>query len=182
MKSQIHEFKQTNRLNMSKHLKSLLFAAVLFLGATSFTNAQSNIAHINKQELIKAMPAYAAAQAEIEKLGDTYQTTIQSSMKELETKLKQYNAEAESQSEQTNMDRMQEVEGMKQSLGQYQQQAQKDLQEKEFNLLKPIVEKADNAIKAVAKAQGIPYVLDSAMLIVADGKDLMADVKKQLGI
>ena len=57
-----------------------------------------------------------------------------------------------------------------------------DLQEKEFNLLKPIVEKADNAIKAVAKAQGIQYVVDSAMLIVADGKDLMADVKKQLGL
>lgn len=165
-----------------KHLKTLLFAAVVFIGATSFTNAQSKIAHINKQELIKAMPAYATAQADIEKLGETYQTTIQASMKELETKLKQYNAEAETQSEQANMDRMKEVEGMKQSLGQYQQQAQKDLQEKEFNLLKPIVEKADNAIKAVAKAQGIQYVVDSAMLIVADGKDLMADVKKQLGM
>lgn len=182
MKSQIHEFKQTNRLNMSKHFKTLLFAALVFIGATSFTNAQSNIAHINKQELIKAMPAYAAAQAEIEKLGKTYETTIQTSMKELESKLKQYNAEAETQSEQTNIDRMTEVEGMKQSLGQYQQQAQKDLQEKEFNLLKPIVEKADNAIKAVAKAQGLQYVVDSAMLIVADGKDLMVDVKKQLGM
>ncbi len=77
---------------------------------------------------------------------------------------------------------MKEVEGMKQSLGAYQQQAQKDLQEKEFNLLKPIVEKADLAINAVAKAQGFQYVLDSAMLIVADGKDLMIDVKKQLGL
>jgi len=77
---------------------------------------------------------------------------------------------------------MQEVEGMKQSLAQYQQQAQQDLQEKEINLLKPIVEKADAAITAVAKAQGFQYVLDAAMLIVADGKDLTADVKKQLGI
>lgn len=165
-----------------KHLKTLLFAAILFMGATSFTHAQSKIAHINKQELIKAMPAYAAAQAEIEKLGKTYEATIQESLKELDTKLKQYNAEAESQTEETNMNRMQEVEGIKQSLGQYQQQAQKDLQEKEFNLLKPIVEKADAAIKAVAKAQGFQYVVDSAMLIVADGKDLTADVKKQLGM
>ncbi len=165
-----------------KHLKTLLFAAVLFIGATSFTNAQSKIAHINKQDLIKAMPAYAAAQAEIEQLGKTYESDIQGSLKELDIKLKQYNAEAEAQSEQTNMDRMKEVEGMKQSLGAYQQQAQKDLQEKEFNLLKPIVEKADLAINAVAKAQGFQYVLDSAMLIVADGKDLMIDVKKQLGL
>lgn len=165
-----------------KHLKSLLFAAVLFIGATSYTSAQSSVAHINKQELIKAMPAYAQAQAEIERLGKTYEADIQTSIKELDAKLKQYNAEAETKTEEENMKRMQEVEGIKQSLGEFQQQAQKDLQEKEFNLLKPIVEKADNAIKAVAKAQGIKYVVDAAMLIVADGKDLMADVKKQLGM
>jgi outer membrane protein len=165
-----------------KHLKTLLFAAMLFIGATSFTNAQSTVAHINKQELIKAMPEYTAAQSEIEKLGKTYQTDYQISLKELDAKLKQYNAEAGAQTQEENQRRMEEVEGMKQSLGQFQQQAQTDLQEKEFNLLKPIVEKADTAIKAVAKAQGFQYVLDSAMLIVADGKDLMADVKKQLGI
>ncbi|WP_299106935.1 OmpH family outer membrane protein [uncultured Winogradskyella sp.] len=165
-----------------KNLKTLLFTAVLFIGATSFTSAQGKIAHINKQELIKAMPEYALAQAEIEKLGKTYEAEIQGSYKELDAKYKQYNAEAETKTEEENMTRMQEVEGMKQSLGQYQQQAQKQLQEKEFNLLKPIVEKADNAIKAVAKAQGFEYVVDEAMLIVADGKDLMADVKKQLGM
>jgi len=178
----IHEHTKTNRFNMGKHLKTVLFATVLFIAATSFSAAQSKIAHINKQELIKAMPAYAQAQSEIEKLGKTYEATIQTSLKELDTKLKQYNAEAESKTEEENMKRMQEVEGIKQSLGEYQQQAQKDLQEKEFNLLKPIVEKADNAIKAVAKAQGYQYVLDKAMLIVAEGKDLMADVKKELGM
>ncbi|WP_179354117.1 OmpH family outer membrane protein [Winogradskyella vidalii] len=165
-----------------KHLKTLLFAAVLFIGATSFTTAQSKIAHINKQELIKAMPAYTQAQTEIENLGKTYETEIQNSIKELDKKLKQYTAEEPTQTEEENMKRMQEVEGIKQSLGEYQQQAQKQLQEKEFNLLKPIVEKADNAIKAVANAQGFQYVVDSGMLIVAEGKDLMADVKKQLGM
>ncbi|WP_400074978.1 OmpH family outer membrane protein [Winogradskyella sp. R77965] len=182
MKSKIHKLTRTNKFDVSKHLKTLLFATVLFVGATSFTSAQSKIAHINKQELIKAMPAYTQAQAEIDKLSQTYQATIQESLKELDTKLKQYNAEAEGQTQEENQKRMQEVEGMKQSLGQYQQQAQKDLQEKEYNLLQPIVEDADNAIKAVATAQGFQYVVDSAMLIVADGKDLMADVKKHLNI
>ncbi len=78
-----------------KHLKTLLFATALFIGATSFTAAQSKVAHINTQELIKAMPEYTAAQAEIEKLGKTYEATIQESLKELDVKLKQYNAEAE---------------------------------------------------------------------------------------
>ncbi|MBO3117145.1 OmpH family outer membrane protein [Winogradskyella sp. DF17] len=165
-----------------KQFRILAIATALFIGATSFMTGQSKIAHINKQELVKAMPEYKTAQAEIEKLGKTYETTIQTSIKELETKLKQYDAEAAGQTNEENTKRMQEVEGMKQSLGQYQQQAQKDLQEKEFNLLKPIVEKADNAIKAVAKEQGFQYVLDSAMLIMAEGKDLMVDVKAYLKI
>lgn len=165
-----------------KHLKTLLFATALFIGATSFTAAQSKLAHINTQELIKSMPEYKQAEAEIEKLGKTYQATIQESLKELDTKLKQYDAEAANQTQEENQKRMQEVEGIKQSLGQYQEQAQKDLQEKEFNLLKPITEKAKAAIEKVAAAQGIEYVFEAGGLIIAKGKNLMADVKKELGL
>lgn len=165
-----------------KQLKTLLFATALFIGATSFTAAQNNVAHINTQELVKAMPEYLAAQAEVEKLGKTYEATIQGSLKELDTKLKQYNAEAEAQTDEENKKRMQEVEGMKQSLTQYQQQAQQDLQKKEFDLLKPITEKAKTAIEKVAASQGYNYVLEAASLIVANGKNLMADVKAEMGI
>ena len=64
------------------------------------------------------------AQAEVEKLGKTYQAQIQDSLKELDAKLKQYNAEAEAQTQEENQRRMEEVEGMKQSLAQFQQNAQ----------------------------------------------------------
>ena len=37
-----------------KHFKTLLFAAVLIIGSTSFMNAQSKVAHINTQDLIEA--------------------------------------------------------------------------------------------------------------------------------
>ncbi|WP_299526462.1 OmpH family outer membrane protein [Winogradskyella sp.] len=182
MKSKIHELTKINGLYVSKHFKTLLFATALFIGATSFMSAQSKIAHINTQDLIKAMPEYKTAQAEIEKLGATYQAQIQDSLKELDNKLKQYNAEAESQTEETNMERMQEVEGMKQSLTQFQQNAQQDIQKKEIDLLKPITEKARVAIEKVASAQGFDYVLEAGGLIVAKGKDLLADVKAELGI
>ena len=165
-----------------KNFKTLLFATALFIGATCFMSAQSKIAHIDTQELIKAMPEYKAAQAEIEKLGETYQAQIQDSLKELDNKLKQYNAEAESQTEETNVERMKEVEGMKQSLSQFQQNAQQDLQKKEFDLLKPITDKAKVAIEKVAAAQGFDYVLEAAGLIVKKGKDLLADVKAEMGI
>ena len=51
-----------------KHFKTLLFVAVLFIGSTSFMNAQSKVAHINTQDLIEAMPEMKSAKAELEKL------------------------------------------------------------------------------------------------------------------
>lgn len=163
-------------------LKTLLLATVLCIGFTSSTYAQTKVAHIDTEALIKAMPETKNAEAEIQKLGKTYEATIQESVKLLESKLKQYDAEAQSQTQEENQKRMEEVEGMKQSLAAYQQQAQKDLQQKEFDLLKPITEKAKAAIDKVAKSQGFNYVLDAKSLIVAEGKDLMSDVKSELGI
>jgi len=73
---------------------------------------------------------------------------------------------------------------MEQSIRQYQGQAQQELQKKEFDLLKPITEKAQAAINKVAASLGFEYVLDSTQgqgVIVASGKDLMEEVKKELG-
>lgn len=166
-----------------KHLKTLLLAVVLCVGLTGFTNAQE-VAHINAQELVVAMPQYKAAQAEIEKLAKTYEAQIQDMAKEFEAKRSQYAGEAETKTEEENTKRVKEVGEMQQNIAKFQQQAQQDLQKKELELLKPITEKARVAIQKVARAQGFKYVLDSAQgagVILADGKDLMADVKKELG-
>ncbi len=167
-----------------KQFKTLLFAAILFLGATSFSVAQSKVAHINTNELIKDMPEMKAAQAEIEKLTKTYEAEIKTMATELQNKMKQYNAEAETKTEEENMKRAEEVRTMEQGIRQYQGQAQKDLAEKEAALLKPIFTKAKEAIDKVAAAQGFDYVLDASEgggVLVSKGKDLLADVKKELG-
>ncbi len=167
-----------------KHFKTLLFAAILFIGATSFTQAQSKIAHINTNELIEAMPQMKTAKAELEKLGKTYEAEIQKMATEYQNKIKQYQAEVETKTEEENRKRAEEVQTIEQSIRQYQANAQEDIQKKESELMKPIFEKAKVAIQKVAKAQGYQYVLDSTQgsgVLLADGKDLMVDVKKELG-
>lgn len=167
-----------------KHLKTLVLAIALLVGSTSFMNAQSKVAHINTQELIAAMPDYKAAQAEMEKLGKTYDVQLQDMGKEYEKKVKQYDAEASTKTQEENQKRVQEVAAMENNIRQFQAQAQQEMQKKEIDLLRPITEKAKAAIQKVARAQGFQYVLDSTQgqgVILADGKDLMADVKKELG-
>jgi outer membrane protein len=165
-----------------KHLKSLLLATALFIGATTLSNAQEKVAHISLAEIITAMPEYKAAQAEVEQAGKTYEAEIQDMVKTLDAKLKQYDAEANGQTADENQKRMQEVEGMKQSISQYQQQAQQGLQKQETDKMKPIREKAQAAVKKVATALGIDYVLDISTLVVSNGKDITPNVKKELGI
>ncbi len=165
-----------------KHFKSLLFAAALFIGATTYMSAQSKIAHIDTQKLIEAMPDYIKAKGEIDKLKATYQAELQDQMKELNNKIKQYEAEAAAQTDEENLRRKQEVATFDQAIAMYQQNQIQDIQKKNETYMKPIIEDAKKAIQEVAKAQGYEYVLDSAVLLVAEGKDLMADVKAHLKI
>jgi len=167
-----------------KQIKTLLLAATLFIAGTSFMQAQTKVAHINTQELIAAMPAMKTAQGEMDKLGKTYEADIKAMATEYQSKMKLYDAEASTKTAEENQKRMVEVQTMQQNIQQYQGQAQQDMQEKELALLKPITEKAKAAILKVARAQGFAYVLDSTQgggVIMADGKDLLADVKKELG-
>jgi outer membrane protein len=167
------------------HFKTFLFAAALFIGATTFTQAQSKIAHINTQDLIKSMPEMNTAQAEMDKLGKTYEADIQSMVTEYQNKMKQYEAEAASKTDEENQKRMVEVQTMQQNIQEYQGQAQQEMQKKEIDLLKPITEKAKAAILKVARAQGFDYVLDSTQgggVIMADSNNLIDSVKKELGI
>ena len=167
-----------------KHLKNLFIVATISLMSNLILNAQSKVAHINTQELVEAMPDMKNAKSELEKLAKTYETDIQAMATELQNKIKQYDAESSTKTDEENGKRLQEVQGMEQSIRQYQAQAQQDLQKKEIELLKPITEKAKNAILKVGNSQGFDYVLDSSQgqgVIMAKGKDLLADVKSELG-
>jgi len=168
-----------------KHLKLVVATLAIFMGATSFVNAQSKIAHIDTQALVEAMPEMKAAQSELDKIQKTYDTEIKAMAKELEGKMTQYDQEATSKTEEENKTRFEEVQGMQKNIQAYRQQALQDLQKKQEDIFKPVLEKARTAIQKVARAQGFQYVMDSTTgsgLILADGKDLMADVKKEMGI
>ena len=161
-----------------------LLSCVFFLSICSIGFSQSNVAHIDSQSLISQMPEVKEAQAQIEKLQKTYQTEIEASMKEYQTKLQTYSADAQNQTEVTNQARQKELAGMEQNIQQYQQTAAQDIQKKQADLLKPLIDKARAAIQKVAKAQGFDYVIDATeggSLILAGGKNLMEEVKVELG-
>lgn len=170
-----------------RHIKHVLIAFAFILGTTGFVQAQeSKVAHIETQKLVEAMPTYQAAIGELEKLQRSYDAQINEMGTELQNTMKRYANEADQQTEETNIARQREVQETQQKIMEYRQNALNDLKQKEQDLLKPILEKARVAIQKVARAKGFLYVLDSttgaAGVIMADGYDLLNDVKADLGI
>lgn len=163
-----------------KQIKILLIAAVAFFGVQS-ANAQAKVAHVDVNELMTKMPTVLDAQGQLKKLGETYNTEYNTMVQEYQTKIKKYDGEAATQTDAVNQTRQQEVQDMGKRIGDYQDNAQKDLQKKETDLMKPIIDKIKASIAKVGKAKGFQYVLNSESLLLTDGPDLTPDVKKDLG-
>jgi outer membrane protein len=167
-----------------KQLKTLLIAAALFIGANQTMSAQAKVAHIDVQELMTTMPEMKTAQAQVKKISETYDNEYKTMVTEYQNKMKKYESEATTVTEAVNETRAKEMQDMGSRIQQYRDTAQKELQQKEMDLVKPIMDKARAAIQKVAKAKGYQYVLDATSgsgVIVADGPNLLLDVKKELG-
>lgn len=164
-----------------KRLKSLLLATVLCLGASFTVNAQAKVAHVDVNEIISKMPAMMDAQKQLEKLGATYESEYKTMAEEYQNKIKKYDQEAPTAGDAVNATRQTEVQDLAKRITDYRENAQKELQKKEADLVKPLMDKIKASITKVGKAKGYQYVLNIADLLLADGPDLTADIKKDLG-
>ena len=164
-----------------KRLKSLLIATVLFLGTIQTSNAQAKTAHVDVNELISKMPAMLDAQKQLEKLSATYDADYKVMAEEYQNKIKKYDQEASTVTDVVNQTRQTEVQDLVKRITDYRENAQKELQKKESDMVKPLMDKVKAAIQKVGKAKGFQYVLNAADLLLTDGPDLTADVKKELG-
>ena len=166
-----------------KQFKTLIIARVLFFGA-QVASAQTKVGHIDVSALMTTMPAMKTAEAQLTKLREGYDSEYKKLVAEYQTKAAQYQKEAETAGDLLNQTRSQEMQDMGTRIQKYQDDASKSLQDKQIELQKPITEKALAAIQKVARAKGVQYVLDSTVgsgVLLADGMDLLADVKKELG-
>ena len=130
------------------------------------------------------MPEVIAAQKELKKLEDTYTADMESTYKELQTKAQTYAADANNQTEIINQKRQKELEDMQRGIQEFQQTVSQELQKKSVDMMQPLIEKARAAIDKIAVQMGFDYVLDSSAggsVIIAKGKDIMSDVKVELG-
>jgi outer membrane protein len=163
-----------------------LFAISTLLLAANTTQAQK-IAHINVDELLGLMPETQAAEKEMQNYAQQLERDLQEMQEDAQTK---YQNLVNNQNNWTQLritKEQEELETMAQRIQQYQVQAQQDLQDKQMELMEPIIEKAQNAVNDIAREKGYTYVLDSSqskgvVIFVEKGEDILPLVKAKLGI
>ena len=94
-----------------KSILKFITATILAIAPLS-VDAQSNVAHINVQQLISEMPEVISAQNELAKLEKDYTTQIDNAFKEFQTKAQSYSSDAANQTDVTNQARQKELESM----------------------------------------------------------------------
>jgi outer membrane protein len=93
----------------------------------------------------------------------------------------QYENEVSKVSEKINGERQKEVQDFQKRIQEFRQDNDDKFQKKQAELINPIQVKVLAAIQKVGKAKGFQYILNSESLLLADGPNLTADVKKELG-
>jgi outer membrane protein len=162
----------------------ILVFAIIF---SSFSVSAQKVAYINSQEILGSLPEVKQANSDIEVMKGMFQKKGEEMVKDLQMK---YQDLQQKQSGGT----MAPIEIEKQAallkaeeskVGEFEQSSQQKIMEKSEELLKPIQDKVNKAIKDVATENGFLYIFDAGMGVIlysdptADATKL---VKAKLGI
>lgn len=169
-----------------KTLLKLVTAVVIYTLSNGYASAQTQpkFAHINMQELIVSMAEYDSAMVKMQKITKGLEQELESMNVERNKKFEEYSTKSKDWTDLVRQSREQEIQGITSRIQQFQESAQQQIEDEQTKLMQPIYEKANKAIEAVAKEQGITYVLAAQALTykAIDAKDLLPAVKQHLGI
>jgi len=163
-----------------------LVVMVTFVGQNALAQ-NLKFGHINRTELIQAMPEFDSARVTLEKLNTELQNTAELLQVELNNKYETYLKESKNLTELVRQTKEQELNDAQKRLTDFQTNANTTIQEKQVALFTPITEKADKAIKEVGKANGFIYIFDLSGQVIAyfdetKSVNIMTLAKTNLGL
>ena len=145
-------------------MKKIVIALVAFLACSGLLRAQK-IGYINTETILSEIPAYVAAQTQLDALSDKYKASIESEMGKIETLYQNY------QSTRNNMTAAQRQNAENEIISKERvvQEKQKIyfgeegiMAKKAEELLSPIQKEVTQAIEEVAKMGGYDLIIDLA--------------------
>lgn len=163
-----------------------LFLAIAILAVPIAASAQNlKFGHINSADLIQLMPETKQSDSTLRKFGESLDSQLKTMTAEYQSKLQRYQTGRDSMPDAIKAVKEKELEDLGNRIQDFQQTAQESIQKKKEDLYGPILKKADQAIKDVAKEKGFAYIFDTSagsVLFAQDSDDVLSLVKTKLGL
>lgn len=162
-------------------LFALVAMMVLSVGAVS----AQKFAHVDYGTILAAMPAVKKADATVETLRKQYTAQGEALQKKMSAKYEEAMnlANTGKMTKELEAQYQAELEKLQAGLEKFSSEADTKIAKKRSDLLKPILDSVEAAVKSVAQAKGLAYVFDvSTLLYTEGGLDITADVRAKLGI
>ena len=168
-------------------MKKLIFpAAILFFLACSISSfAQLKFGHIDSGALIQMMPQTKKADSTLKRFGESLDSQLKAMTAEYQSKLQDYQRKVDTLPDAIRMTMEKELTDLGQRIQDFQQTAQESIQKKKEEIYGPILKKAEDAIKDIAKEKSYSYIFDTSLgsvIYAQDSDDIMPLVKAKLGI
>ncbi|NVO01798.1 MAG: OmpH family outer membrane protein [Bacteroidetes bacterium] len=170
---------------MKNLFKVSVFLILACISTSVFSQAKIKLGHVDSNELLKMMPGRDSAMQKMQDYQKSLENQLKAMQNELETKYTDFTANQATMSELIKQTKQKELQDLNGRIEAFQTSAQQDLQNKEQEVLKPIVDKAKKAIEDVAKENGYTYIFDAGVgvLLYNDGSEnILPLVKKKIGI
>jgi outer membrane protein len=166
---------------MTKPIK--FFIAGIFVCSSMLASAQIKLGHINSTQLLSMMPETKSADSVLQKFGESLQAQMKTMTAEYDSKIAEYQEKSASMADPIRNAKEKEIRDLGERIQDFQESAQSSVQKKKEEVYSPIIKKAEDAIKTVAKDKGYTYVFDSSvgvLLYSNDSDDIMSMVKEKL--
>ena len=163
-------------------MKKIILLAILGVLTLNLT-AQNKFGYIDSQELLQLMPERKTAETEVQNFAKSLEAQLGSMTAEYQESVQEYQANESTYTDLVKQDKVAEITGLEQRIQTFQQNAQQSLQEKEQELLEPILSKARKAIEDVATEGEFTYIFDKSqgsILFAKESENILPLVKKKL--
>ena len=174
---------------MKKILKLTLTVMLVMCASSVFAQ---KFGRVDLAAVVTAMPEFTEAQTNLETYGKDLQDQLEQIMVEFNTLYADYQKNAATLSDSVRQLKERELSELQQRYQDFQQLAQQDMQKKEAEIMNPIYDKANEAVKKVSVAGGYIAVFSttgdqpSAAGLAYFNSESLTDitplVKKELGI
>jgi len=159
---------------------------LMLSGQNLFAQDQLKIGHVNVIEIVSAMPESDSAQLLLEKDTKELEVMLENMQVELNNLENDYETNQENYSELIKKTKESEIMEMREKIYNFQQNANQQLQQRNYELLQPIYEKVQKAIDNIATRGGFTYILDiskgSVVFTAPDSKNINSLVLDELGV